>query len=217
MTVRRASTVCVVREAGGGLEVLLARRPASAVFVPGAYVFPGGAVDPCDDRAAREWGVDAWILAAIRETYEEVGLLIGVTAPEHTELDRVDPDAFYAGLRHSGATVRPESMTYVSTWVTPPGPPRRFDTRFYLAEAPQGGESVVDGEELVESVWITPRAAIAAAEAGDMMVITPTLAHLDYLAGYGSFVAARLAALAGAHADTVDQFIIEGFRAEGHG
>lgn len=206
--------MCLVRERAGDLEVLLARRSPSAVFVPGAYVFPGGAVDKEDDLAADELGVDAWILAAIRETYEEVGLLIGVDDPAGAGLERRDAEAFYAGLRRSRPRIDPDALVYVSTWVTPPGPPRRFDTRFYLAAAPPGHRAEVDQTELEESLWLSPRLAKAAAAAGDMMVITPTLAHLEYLEQFSSLVEAQDAAREGSHRHLVDQYLVEGYRSE---
>lgn len=213
MTVRRAGTVCVVRDGDGGLEVLLAERTKRAAFVPGAHVFPGGAVDALDEAWANRWGVDGSLLAAIRETHEEVGMLVGLEGVAADELDRTSPERFYAGLSARRARLRPGAMVQVSTWVTPPGPPRRFDTVFYVAEG--DGVPDVDGEELVHADWFRPSDALESARAGQLTVISPTVAHLELLARFDTVEATLAGAGSAQYRPVVDQVAVEGYRWDG--
>jgi 8-oxo-dGTP pyrophosphatase MutT (NUDIX family) len=154
-----AASAVLVRDAPGGLQALMVRRSAAASFAPGAWVFPGGRVDPADrvgDEAA-ELDPDAAELvwarrAAVRETAEEAGLI-------------VDPD----GLRP------------LSRWTPPPGAPRRFGTWFFLGRAPDA-EVVVDGQEIVDHRWTRPADALAARDAGEMELLPPTWVTLWTLA-----------------------------------
>jgi 8-oxo-dGTP pyrophosphatase MutT (NUDIX family) len=123
--------------------VLLLRRTPAAVFAPGAYVFPGGAVDPDDGDDHR--------FTAAREALEE------------------------SGLRLDAERLRP-----LARWVTPPGGPRRFDTRFFVTAAPAGQSAACDGEEMVESGWWRPADAL---DAG-LLLIEPTRVTLEWLAGH---------------------------------
>lgn len=142
--VRDAATVVVARDGIDGLEVLLLRRTPRAVFVGGAHVFPGGAVDPGDGADLRR--------TAVREAAEEAAL-------------RLDP----ADLR------------FLARWVTPPGQPRRFDTRFFVTAEPAGQRAACDGSETVECGWWQPDAALAA----PITLIEPTRATLELLTRYG--------------------------------
>jgi 8-oxo-dGTP pyrophosphatase MutT (NUDIX family) len=151
--IRDGATVVVVRDGEPGLEVLLLRRTARAVFVPGAYVFPGGAADEEDGGDLR--------FTAVREAHEEADLELDV------------------------AELRP-----LARWVTPPGGPRRYDTRFFLTELPAGQSPECDGGEIVECGWWTPTAAI---EAG-LLLIEPTRVTLEWLAGHGTVAEALAAA-----------------------
>lgn len=138
--IRDAATVVVARDGTDGIEVLLLRRPAEAVFAPGAHVFPGGAADPDD-------GGDFRVTAA-REAREECGLRLA-----------------------------PDGLVPLARWVTPPGGPRRYDTRFFLTTAPAGQSVACDGEEIVEAGWWRPADALAS----DMLLIEPTKVTLEWL------------------------------------
>ena len=146
MTVlRRASTVCVVRE-NAGVEVLMVRRPLTATFMPGVWVFPGGAVDDEDAAAPPSFGGNRpgsdWKVAALRELIEETGLWITSKGTRSASLTR---DAF-TEVESSDVAVDPDSLIYFSNWITPAVFPIRFDTRFFLAVVEPDAKASVDGE-----------------------------------------------------------------------
>jgi 8-oxo-dGTP pyrophosphatase MutT (NUDIX family) len=173
------------------------------------YVFPGGRVDPADggaaiepfvggiadDEASRLLGVDrgglAFWVAAIRECFEESGLLLARTrsgaAPAHDASDRV---AVHRGdlsmielCRRHDLVLDGAALRYVAHWVTPVGETaRRFDTRFFLAVAPDGQDGVHDDAETVDSRWVRPADALRDAERGDLTMMPPTIACLRFLA-----------------------------------
>ncbi len=145
--IRDAATVLLVRRGPGGPSILMGQRGAGAAFMPNKYVFPGGALDPGDagvplasplspgclsrlDAAARPGMGAALAAAAIRELWEETGLALGLPGPWPGDVP-ADWQAFAAtGFRPAA---RP--LTFVFRAITPPGPPRRFDARFFLADA----------------------------------------------------------------------------------
>jgi 8-oxo-dGTP pyrophosphatase MutT (NUDIX family) len=161
--VRDAATVILVRDCtdphgelhGDDLEVFVLRRNSTLVFVPGATVFPGGAVDPDDRVVAAELGVDEFRAAATRECMEE-----------------------------SGIPVDPRALIEFARWITPVGAPRRYDTRFFVARAPHGHEGEHDGSELVASAWMRPRDALDAFARGEIDLILPTQRSLEILARF---------------------------------
>ncbi|HEX3691146.1 MAG TPA: NUDIX hydrolase [Solirubrobacteraceae bacterium] len=150
---RLAATVILLRGGSDGLEVLLARRNPEARFMGGAWVFPGGAVNPEDGDG--EPGRKA---AAIRELSEEVGV----------GLD--DPD----------------SLVAFSRWITPAVVKIRYDTWFYLGIAPDGVEPQVDGREMVDVRWLAPQGALRAYSAGEIVLVFPTIKHLEQLSSFAS-------------------------------
>ncbi len=206
---RPASTVALVRDdASSGLQVYLLRRSAGLAFVPGATVFPGGAVDEADhDVGLVHWcrgrgeidaslvlgyppGALAWWVAAVRETFEEVGLLLAHPAPDPTHL-----------VRHREALLRGETtmaevcaalgvhldlglIRYFGHWVTPHSSPHRYDTRFFVAPVPDGHEPEPDHGEAVAGWWSTPGEALAAAGSGAIELILPTVVTLQVLARF---------------------------------
>lgn len=180
--IRHAATVMIVQNRPQ-LEVLMVQRTSRAVFGPSAWVFPGGRVDP-DDAAELSHVVHglsdaqassmlevpangrAWWVAGLRETLEEAGLLLGagdipLSVFESTR-DAVHADAgvFVDALAANDLSLDLAQMTEVARFVTPLGPPRRFDTRFFVAAAPEGQIAKHDEEEVVQHVWIEPAAAI---------------------------------------------------------
>lgn len=212
---RPAATVAVTRDADHGLEVLLLRRTDSAVFMPGVFVFPGGAVDDIDHEpalAARAGGIDetaasrmigvrdgglAFLLAAIRECFEEAGLLLaecGRGAEDVKDIDLarwrrrlIAGECTLAGLcEEFDLRLHADRLVYLSHWITPPGPPRRYDTRFFVAPAPAGQTASHDGHETVDHVWITPEEALARNRRGEFSLGSPTVRTLRTLAGFGT-------------------------------
>lgn len=177
---RPSSTVIVLREAGGGFEVLLGRRPQRQAF-GGAWVFPGGVVDPEDherDLTGIEAPDAAWRAAALRELAEEVGLFL--TDPTVTSDAVLEGRAVHQHVRASGASWQPDRLSYLSNWVTPEGLPKRFDTRFFLALTDTERLGPISDElEVVE--WMSPSAALARYENDEIELIMPTIAHLRLL------------------------------------
>lgn len=210
----------LIRDADAGPEVFVMRRTTSAVFAAGMYVFPGGKVDEVDGSAVMDGhvsGLDdavasarlgvehgglAYWVAAVRECFEEAGVLLahargGGPAVFH-ENDRRSVhggDISMAQLCHDRDLVLDlGGIRYVSHWVTPVGEsPRRFDTRFFLTAAPADQEGLHDDAETVDSRWVRPGDAIARAEAGELQLMPPTIANLRFLADHDS-VDATLAA-----------------------
>ncbi|HSH48806.1 MAG TPA: MBL fold metallo-hydrolase [Halomonas sp.] len=218
MPPRPAATLILARDTPSGLEVYLMQRTYQAVFLPGFFVFPGGAVDPVDAsdamlslcgglddaQASRTLGMErgglAYVIAAIRESFEEAGLLL---AHDHRGdyVDIAEPGdvAFYAGLRERlvsgqltladvlrarGLSAAVERLAYLSRWVTPVGPPRRFDTRFFVAAAPERQTAVPDGREAVDHIWIAPAEALERSRCGELALSSPTLRTLKELAAF---------------------------------
>lgn len=213
---RAAATILLVRNAASGLEVFMVERHHQIDFATGALVFPGGKVDPGDAApglAAQCDGVDglddvarALRVAAIRETFEEAGVLLARPRGETAlvggnrlrEIDAAHRDAFNRGERTMSELVASEGLTLAldalvpfAHWITPQFMPKRFDTHFFLVPAPPDQVAVHDGGESVDSVWITPDAAVAAAEAGERAVIFPTLMNVKKL-GRSATVASAL-------------------------
>ncbi len=216
-----AATVMLVRDAApSGLEVFMLRRTASATFAAGMYVFPGGRVDPgdggaavaavctgLDDAAASaalgvEHGGLAYWVAAVRECFEEAGVLLarsrdgGPVRPEDSERRAVHSGELSMAevCRRHDLVLDLSGMRYVAHWVTPVGESRRFDTRFFLAAAPPGQDGVHDDAELVDSRWVRPADALAQCEAGDLLMMPPTIANVRTLAESDDVASALAAA-----------------------
>ena len=213
MDIRPAATLVLTRDTSEGIEVLLLQRTWDAVFLPGFYVFPGGAVDDNDyggrDHAPNandaaisqtmslnEGGVD-YMLAAVRECFEEAGILLALTedgrpiSADHPAFDERD-DVFqgktsFAELcqRHQ-LTLPLDRLAYLSHWTTPPGPPRRFDTRFFVAPAPDGQLATHDGTETIDHLWISPAQALEEHRTSRRLLGLPTLQTLRVLADFDS-------------------------------
>ncbi len=226
---RDAATVMLVRDAPD-FEVFMLRRNLTSVWIAGASVFPGGAVDAddCDRRwEARCAGWDdrrasralertdgglSFFVAAIRETFEEAGVLLardpaGVAADgrhDHLTSARVALNAgehdFDTLVRTHDLVLATDELLPVSHWVTPPGGPRRYDTWFFLAAAPEG-EYLHDDTELIASAWVRPVDALAAGDRGEVDLILPTRRNLELLARFGTAAEALAAARAGAMPD----------------
>jgi 8-oxo-dGTP pyrophosphatase MutT (NUDIX family) len=198
-----AATVLLLRDGAEGLEVFMVVRHREIDFASGALVFPGGKVDPGDQEPAlRGAGGDlsaadlAFRVAAIRETFEEAGVLLarprgGARLIDAERLERIARR--HRQPLHDGAIamrdiVEAEELELAcdllvpfAHWVTPEGQRRRFDTHFFLAAAPEQVAARHDGTESVDSVWIRPAAALADAESGRRIVVFPTRMNLGKL------------------------------------
>lgn len=182
-----AATLIVLRDTDHGPEALMVERAATMAFAGGALVFPGGRVDPGDHAIAAQLGGDpedgAARVAAIRETIEEAGLAVGIDSALtiHREaLLRGEPaepllpaKAFDFGALTPFARWRPDHVRH-----------RIFDTRFYLARAPEGLHASADGRESVRLFWARPADTLAMAAEGRARVIFPTRCNLERLARY---------------------------------
>lgn len=204
-----AATVMVVRDGSAGLEVLLVRRHGNSGVLGGVHVFPGGKLDAADSAVAPDWldtapavcrhalaepGLDPAIavglhVAALRETFEECGLLLGLGTAwdrvrEHTQAGA----AFAAALRRQGLPLAVSCLLPWSRWVTPRQPSvtkKRFDTRFFVAPAPAGQDAVHDAFEATEAVWMAPREGLERYWAGEIDLAPPQIMSLSQLAPLG--------------------------------
>ena len=207
--VRQAASLLLLRDGDAGLEVLMLRRAErTADLFSGAAVFPGGALDvrdreahahvlgPSDEDASRRLGLAAggldYYVAALRESFEEVGLLLAAPRLGRTQLEALQP---WRTRLQSGTAAIAElcaaeqlqldaaGLAYYSHWLTPPGVRQRFDTRFFAALAPHEQQAAADNAEAVELMWLTPRAALDPARA--MLLMPVTRRTLQDLARFG--------------------------------
>lgn len=196
---RPAATVLLLRDGDAGLEVLMTRRSANASFVPGAYVFPGGALDAADAsprarglarrRPAQLEEQLTWSTAAIREAFEELGVLLAyrpddrlARAEDVARLDRSQGADFLDQLEAGGYRMALDRVWSLCHWTTDPDLPKRFDVRFLVAPMPEGQEPRADEGETFEPVWIQPRQALERHDRGDFFMIFPTIRTLRRLA-----------------------------------
>ncbi len=186
--IRPASTVCVLRQRDT-LQVLMVERVRSAAFVGGAYVFPGGAVDKIDHgRVAGElFGTDEpapYWSAAVRETFEEAGVVIPAGSVESHFPSGLRGGAYLKALSEAGYRFDPSRLVYLSNWVTPRGQPRRFDTRFFVTAVPPDTEARPDLAEVVDATWVTPKQALDRYHERQWKLPPPTVKTLQFLAGF---------------------------------
>ncbi len=216
VAVSPAATVMLVDDRPD-LHVLMLKRTAKVVFAPANWVFPGGRVDPDDHRDAFdditdgltdveasdilevESGGLAWWLAACRETLEEAGLLLatdyaGVDVASFREKVRADEGVFVDELIERGIRIDATAIEEVARFITPLGPPRRFDARFFVARAPIDHEPMQDDSEIVELEWVRPADALARWRAGEFEMMSPTVRMVDCLRRYDSADAVMVAA-----------------------
>ena len=221
----------LVRDGVAGLEVFMLQRTLSAAFARGQYVFPGGTVDDADHgtdfepicdgiddaHASARMGLDtgglAWLVAAIRECFEEAGVLLARRSDEAHAIRFTDPavaDRFNAA-RHAiheghrsladlcndeGLVLLADRIHLVDHWVTPVGERRRFDTRFFVAAAPAEQAPLHDDKETIASRWVRPADALDLWRAGELQMFPPTVAALEFLRAHAGVAAAMAAAAA---------------------
>ena len=198
-----AATLVLMRPAGGGgpPELLMIERASNMAFAAGALVFPGGRIDPGDHEAARAFGAvedAAARIAAIRETIEETGIAAGLApAPDAATAaalrDGLSGGApFAALLEQAGLELELDALTPVARWCPNFRETRRFDTSFFLAEAPAGrSRASADAGEAVRTFWASASAVLEEVDAGRAHVIFPTRRNLERLALFASIVDAR--------------------------
>jgi recombination protein RecT len=206
---RPAATVLLLRDTPQGIEVLMTRRSMTASFAPGAYVFPGGGVDALDASAhpqatRRATQSDLHLtqaIAAIRESFEELGILLArrpdgamADASDIAALDRKAPFAAQCAAR---CLVLAASEVFVlAHWITDRDLPRRFDVPFLVARMPEGQEPVADEAEQFEPVWVRPRDALARHREGQFFIIFPTVRTLERLQAFATVEAVLTACAA---------------------
>lgn len=209
---RAASTVMLVRDGATGIEVFLQRRVSGMAFAAGVTVFPGGGVDGSDGTADIAWSgpepawwaerlatdepaAQALVAAAVRETFEECGVLLaGPTADSvvcdstiyreaRGKLERREL-SLAEFLAAEGLVLRADLLRPWSNWITPESEPRRYDTRFFVAVLPPG--QIADGatSEAAHVAWRTPQDALASWRAGEHVLMPPTWSQLDALCGF---------------------------------
>jgi len=203
-----ATTIVLLRDGTAGLEVLLMRRPDSMAFAPGMHVFPGGRVDMAQDSRPPVHGTipvgpgtdrdvaRALIVAGVRETFEEAGVLLAVdrsgrpAAPDGDwARDRQISEAsaaFPAVLARRRLSIQADGLVPVAHWITPEVEARRYDTRFLVAALPSGQEVDAHATETDSAHWVVPAQALAEHWAGRLAMLPPTVAVLDDLAGQRS-------------------------------
>ncbi|GAB3774315.1 hypothetical protein GCM10028796_48440 [Ramlibacter monticola] len=196
---RPAATVLLLRDGEAGLEVLMTRRSPTASFAPGAYVFPGGGIDAADAQAhglaaRRPTQSDERLtqaIAAIRESFEELGVLLArhadgspVAPGEVAGLDRHAP--FAPQCHQRGLVLAADEVFLLAHWITDRDLPRRFDVPFLVARMPPGQSPVADEAEQFEPVWVRPADALERHRAGQFFMIFPTIRTLERLRPYGT-------------------------------
>jgi 8-oxo-dGTP pyrophosphatase MutT (NUDIX family) len=209
---RAAATVLTVRDAPNGYEILMVRRNVRSEFMGGVYVFPGGALDErdlhapvlgLDDLSASarlevDGGGLAYYVACLRELFEEAGLLVacgpegqhrsfaseGDAARLHAHRTSLNADetSLAEVLVAEGVVADLRDIAYFAHWITPVGPPRRYDTRFFVALAPDGQVASHDDSETTDLRWLRPRDALAARERGEIDMVVPTVRSLEAVA-----------------------------------
>jgi 8-oxo-dGTP pyrophosphatase MutT (NUDIX family) len=208
----------LVRDGEAGLEVFMLRRFLNADFIGGAYVFPGGRLDESDgypavlahcggvspaqagsllgvapDRALAHW------VCAVRETFEEAGLLLayrdGALVPMRDAATRahwadvrrrlLDGELSWSELMAAERlTLACDQLLYFAHWITPEASPKRFTTRFFLARVPEGQAPLPDQREVDHGEWVVPAAALAAHRRGELPMIFPTVRTLEELSAF---------------------------------
>ena len=216
-----ASTVVLLRE-DDGLQTYLMRRASTMAFAAGMHVFPGGRIDDVDADAALQWAREApdarrltatdrqargLVVGAVREVFEETGILLAVDAAgcTPTEDDAWESDraavaassaAFAPMLARRGLRLDPRLLPVWTHWITPEVESKRYDVRFFVAAVPEGQTARDVSGEADHVTWIAPADALEAYARGRLPMLPPTVATLADLAGHSDVdgVLARAAA-----------------------
>jgi 8-oxo-dGTP pyrophosphatase MutT (NUDIX family) len=201
--VRDAATVALLRDGPAGVETWLLNRVPQMAFAAGVSVFPGGRVEPADadlpwsGRSARDlaarFGCEevlarALVGAAVRETFEETGVLL--TSPPG-DLGDVSPDVesgrlgFGDLLRAHGLAVDADAVRPWARWITPDGEVRRYDTRFFVAALPEGATAIDLTSESLTAEWVSVADALVPSVRSDRLLMPPTAHTLRAISGFG--------------------------------
>lgn len=242
---RRAATVMLLRDAavgtGGGPTVHMLRRRTSMAFAGGAYAYPGGGVDPRDDDRLVGWAgpaLESWaqrlgvatpaeaqaiVCAAVRETYEEAGVLLAGPTADTVVSDttgtgwEADREALVARelsfaefLERRGLVLRSDLLGAWARWITPEFEPRRYDTWFFVAALPAGQRTRNASTEADRTVWIGPGEAADGYDRGELLMMPPTVSTLRGLRAYAGAAQALEAASAQDLAPVLAQARLEG-------
>ncbi|MFT7686093.1 MAG: 8-oxo-dGTP pyrophosphatase MutT (NUDIX family) [Candidatus Azotimanducaceae bacterium] len=218
--IRFAATVMLIDDRPD-LQVFMMQRNAKTVFAGGMWVFPGGAVDATDkpeffesisihrnDMQASKLldlkhGGLSFYVAAIREAFEEAGILLALHKNDHRNLEikndkdkarydlyrdevNADAEAFIKLIEKEQLILDVGQMHYVARWITPEGPPRRFDARFFISRMPSFQTPIHDDNELVHSAWFSPQEILEKFDRGEMILMSPTLRMVRNLANFTS-------------------------------
>jgi 8-oxo-dGTP pyrophosphatase MutT (NUDIX family) len=212
-----AATLVLLRDrSAGGFDVLLMQRHHASKFAAGDFVFPGGKLEVDDNpedavqwctgldlaSAARTLGLEqapaaalAYWVGAIRETFEEAGVLLATTADggpvrlpaarvaDYRRAIQADNRAFWSMIKTEKLRLATDRLVYFAHWITPQGLPLRFDTRFFAAPMPEGQEAVGDDHEMISLRWLAPREAIDAQARGELSLRNPTVRNLMLMEG----------------------------------
>lgn len=210
---RPAATILLLRDGAKGLEVFMVVRHHAIDFASGALVFPGGRVEDSDAMLAERLGGTAFQLAAIRETFEECGVLLARSSGASAVIDaatllRVENEhraALNAGTAEFGAILdahglvpATDLLVHYAHWITPANQPKRYDTHFFLAEAPAAHVAMHDGHESVDSIWISPDDALTGTDEGRYKLVFATQMNLKKLSRWATVAEAMAAARASA-------------------
>ncbi len=231
-----AATIVVVRDGDAGIEAFLMRRQTTMAFAAGFYVFPGGGVHPTDredvpwvgpdaEEWARRWRCDAelaraLVVAAVRETFEETGVLLAGpdastvlsdTSTEAMEQARDDLEegrlSFGDFLRREHLVLRADLLGAWAHWITPTFEPRRYDTRFFVAALPQGQRVGTMSREADRAAWAPLAEVLRLIDSGDASMMPPTIATCREVARHS---AATLVQVSRDHRfETIEPHLVE--------
>ena len=215
---RPAATLILLRDRVDEVpELLMLERAAGMAFAAGALVFPGGRVDEHDFALAARLGAGrteepddlAARIAAIRETIEETGVAVGVDPlPDPAAIESLR-DALHAGrpfaelIDRFGLSIDFDALSNFARWQPPVTAPKRFDTRFYVAAAPQDAKEIADGSESVRALWSTAHDLIRESDDGRVRMMWPTLANLARIGQFRNFAETREDAIQHGHHLTI--------------
>ncbi|MBQ0725483.1 MAG: NUDIX domain-containing protein [Cycloclasticus sp.] len=200
--VREAAAMVIVRDTNNGIEVCMLRRVEQSRFAAGAYVFPGGAVDQqdsqvnpsylCPNKSADQPSLMRYKIAALRETFEEAGLLAATvrsdTMTNGTLREKLQQNSvsFERVLQQLNITIKLDEIVFYDHWVTPEGAPIRFDTRFFLSTVDNQQELLHDNKETDQSCWIKAEEVLALYDQGEVKLMPVTHVQLKRLSNFKS-------------------------------
>jgi recombination protein RecT len=210
----QAATVLLLRDGEQGLEVLMTRRSMQASFAPGAYVFPGGGIEPDDEKFASNAPLErmenaqsahqfiasrstqsqqhiTWALAAIRESFEELGIVLAKDSShawiKQAQINALDRSSnFYTQMQTKGFQLAADEVYLLAHWITDRDMPKRFEVPFLIARMPAGQTPKADEKEQFAPEWVRPQDALDRYAAKEFFMIFPTIRTLQKLTAYAN-------------------------------